>query len=513
MLDDLNKSPEIYRIIVENAGEGIVIAQDDKILFVNPKMLEISGYTLEEALSKPFSEFLHPDDITETMDLYTRMLKGEKDLPERHQLRIIHKEGYPVWIETTTVPINWQGKIATLNFIRDITEIKKAEEENQRLQEQLIQSQKMESIGRFIAGIIHDLNNILTPIKGFTQLSIARIGEHDPVSVYLKTIFSSVEKAEGFVKQLLAFCKKQKPKLEVLNMNDMIENIEDTLKRLLGEDILLVKKLSPDIGTVEADSSQIIRVILNIAANARDAMPLGGQFIIETSNVEIDDEYLNKYNGLKKGPYVMISFTDTGAGIPPHIADKIFNPFFTTKEYSTGMGLSTVYGIVKQHKGNITVHSEKGKGTTFRVYLPRVDKKIEKESAEKIDKIYTGNETVLVIDDDENIRKLIIEILKKLGYKPLEAMTTDIALFLAQFYNKTIHLVISDVVLPGIGGPVLIRRIKKYRPNIKVLYMSAFPENTLKKYGVDENSYNFIQKPFTIEYLAKKIREVLDKCR
>ncbi|MDI6715220.1 MAG: PAS domain S-box protein, partial [Thermodesulfovibrio sp.] len=231
MLDILNKSIEIYRIIVENAGEGIVIAQDDKILFVNPKMLEISGYTLEEALSKPFLEFLYPDDIPETMDLYTRMIKGEKDLPEKHQLRIIHKEGYPVWIETTTVPINWHGRTATLNFIRDITEIKKAEEENQKLQEQLIQSHKMESIGRFIAGIIHDLNNILTPIKGFTQLSIAKTGEHDPVNEYLKIIFSSVEKAEEFVKQLLTFCKKQPSRLEVLNVNELIEHIEDILKR------------------------------------------------------------------------------------------------------------------------------------------------------------------------------------------------------------------------------------------------------------------------------------------
>jgi len=174
MLDALNKSIEIYRIIVENAGEGIVIAQDDKILFVNPKMLEISGYTLEEALSKPFLEFLYPHDISETMDLYTRMIRGEKDLPKRHQLRIIHKKGYPVWIETTTVPINWQGRTATLNFIRDITEIKKAEEEKQKLQEKLIQFHKMETIGRFIAGIVHDLNNILTPIKGFTQLSIEK---------------------------------------------------------------------------------------------------------------------------------------------------------------------------------------------------------------------------------------------------------------------------------------------------------------------------------------------------
>lgn len=511
MLDALNKSIEIYRIIVENAGEGIVIAQDDKILFVNPKMLEISGYTLEEALSKPFLEFLYPHDISETMDLYTRMIRGEKDLPKRHQLRIIHKKGYPVWIETTTVPINWQGRTATLNFIRDITEIKKAEEEKQKLQEKLIQFHKMETIGRFIAGIVHDLNNILTPIKGFTQLSIAKIGEHDPVNEYLKIIFSSVEKAEEFIKQLLTFYKKQPPKTEVLNVNELIEHIEDILKRLLGEDILLVKKLSPDLGAIEADSSQIIQVILNIAANAKDAMPFGGKFTIETSNVEINDDYLNKYNSLKKGNYIAISFTDSGVGIPQNFIDKIFEPLFTTKEYSTGLGLSTVYYIVKKHKGSITVNSEKDRGTTFIVYLPRVDKKIEKVFIEKKDKIYTGNETVLVIDDDENVRKLVIEILKKLGYKTLEAVTTDMALLMSQFYNKTIHLVISDIVLPGIGVSKLIRKIKNFRPNIKVLYMSALPVNTLKKYGIDENSYNFIQKPFSIELLSKKLREVLDK--
>ena len=272
-----------------------------------------------------------------------------------------------------------------------------------------------------------------------------------------------------------------------------------------------MKKLSPDLGAIEADSSQIIQVILNIAANAKDAMPFGGKFTIETSNVEINDDYLNKYHSLKKGNYIAISFTDSGVGIPQNFIDKIFEPLFTTKEYSTGLGLSTVYYIVKKHKGSITVNSEKDRGTTFIVYLPRVDKKIEKVFIEKKDKIYTGNETVLVIDDDENVRKLVIEILKKLGYKTLEAVTTDMALLMSQFYNKTIHLVISDIVLPGIEVSKLIRKIKNCRPNIKVLYMSALPVNTLKKYGIDENSYNFIQKPFSIELLSKKLREVLDK--
>ena len=511
MLDDLNKSPEIYQIIVENAGEGIVITQDDKILFVNPKMLEISGYTLEEALSKYFVQFLHPDDIPETIDLYTRMLKGEKDPPERHQLRIIHKEGHPVWVETTTVPINWQGRIATLNFIRDITEIKKAEEEKQRLQEQLFQSQKMQTIGRFTTSIIHDLNNMLTPIKGFTQLSITKTDEQDPIREYLKTIFYSVEKAEGFIKQLLALCKKQIPKKEVVNINKIIEDIEDILKKLLGENILFVKKLSSVPVNVEVDLSQITQVILNIAANAKEAMPFGGQFIIETSNIEINEENINEYKGLIKGHYACISFTDTGTGILPEHLDKIFEPFFTTKEYSTGIGLSNIQDIVKKHKGIITVHSEKYKGTTFKVYLPRVDKNIDNVFVEKIDEIYTGNETVLVIDDDENIRKLIVEILKKLGYKPLEAINTEIALFLSQFYNNTIHLVISDILLPGININILLKKIKKYRPDIKILYMSALPWKDLKKYGIDENSYNFIQKPFSIELLSKKIREVLNK--
>lgn len=511
---ELQEYKEIYQTIVENAGEGIVIAQDEKILFVNSKMLEISGYSLEEALSRHFIEFIHPECRQEVMELYRKMQNGEEGVPEQYQLKIIHKNGDPIWIDTNTVPIILNGKIATLNFIRDITRIKKAEEEKAQLKALLIQSQKMEAVGRFVAGIIHDFNNILTPIKGFAQLSMDKTSEHEILRKYLETIIFSSERAEKLIKQLMSFSKKQSMELKILNLNSLIENIEDMLKRLLGEDILLIKNLSPDLSAIEADPSQMVQVIVNLAANARDAMPLGGQFIIETSNVIIDDEYLKKFNTLKAGPYVMISFTDTGIGINPEVLDQIFTPFFTTKEQSTGLGLSTVYGIVRQHKGNILVQSEPGKGTTFKVYLPAVDKEIDRKQIEKVQtKIIKGTGTVMVIDDDENVRQTVIEMLKKLGYKPLDANTPDMAIFLAQFYNQPIDLVISDIVLPGINGLKLFNRIKLHRPNIKVLYMSAYPDEVLENYGIDKEKFNFIQKPFSIEDLSIKIREVLKNNR
>lgn len=512
-MKDLNEKreeySEIYHIIVENAGEGIVIAQDEKILFVNRKMLEISGYSFKEVLSRPFLEFVYPEDRPQVMELYMQMIKGQ-EAPEHYQLRIIHKNGNPVWIETTTVPIIWKGKTATLNFIRDITEIKKAEEEKNKLQMQLIQSQKMEAIGRFVAGIVHDFNNILTAIKGFAELAHLKLPENDSLKKYFDSILFSVENAEKLVKYMLAFSRKHILKPEIINLNDLIKSMKEILKRLIGEDIILITNLSPDLGVVEADPLQMEQVILNLIVNAKDAMPRGGKFIIETKNIDLDESYIKKHEKLRKGQYVLISVTDTGIGIPEEIRDKIFEPFFTTKEGKrTGFGLSIVYEIVKKHGGDIVVHSELYKGTTFEIYLPRVDKDLQKKIEPEEEKILKGSETILVVDDDERICQLLVEMLKKLGYKVLEAKDYNTALFLAQFYDKKIDLVISDVVIPGINGPKLIKRIKNFRPDIKVLYMSGYPDEVVENYGIKKKEFNFIDKPFTMKSLSKKIRDVL----
>lgn len=513
LLEELRESEEKYRTVVENASEAIIIAQDGMLKFVNPKAMEISGYSEEELLSRPFVEFIHPDDREKALDLHLKMLNGEETLLTNYQLRIIDKQGNIRWIETNAALIKWQGNPAALNMMRDITDLKKAEEEKENLYKQLLHAQKMEAIGKLTAGIAHDFNNLLTSIKGFTQLALMSLSEKDPLRAYLENVLESSEKAEKLVKQLLVFSKTQVLEIKVININELIKGMEELIKRVIGEDIILNLNLAPNIGLIKADPVQIENAIVNLVVNARDAMPKGGILTIETANFEINEEFVKKHPDTKVGQYVMVSIKDTGTGIPDEIKDRIFEPFFTTKEgKGTGLGLSTVYGIVKQHGGNIWFESEVGRGTTFKIFIPAVTEETEQEITELVeDKILKGHETVLVIEDDEKVRVTVLEMLKKLGYKTLEAHNHDIALFLAQFYDKPIDLIICDVVMPGMSGPKLINRIKAYRPNVKVLYMSGYTDEVIDKHGIIEKGINFLQKPFTIETLSKKIREVFDK--
>ncbi|GLI53491.1 PAS domain S-box protein [Thermodesulfovibrio yellowstonii] len=513
LLEELRESEEKYRTVVENASEAIIIAQDGMLKFVNPKAMEISGYSEEELLSKPFVEFIHPDDREKTLDLHLKMLNGEETSLTNYQLRIIHKQGNIKWIETNAALIKWQGNPAALNLMRDITDLKKAEEEKENLYKQLLHAQKMEAIGKLTAGIAHDFNNMLTSIKGFTQLAMMSLSENDPLRVYLKNVLESSEKAEKLVKQLLAFSRKQVLETKAININELIKGMEELIKRVIGEDIILNLKLAPDIGLIKVDPVQIENAIVNLIVNARDAMPKGGMLTIETYNFEIDEEFVKSHPGAQLGKQVVVSVKDTGVGIPEEIKDKIFDPFFTTKEEKgTGLGLSTVYGIVKQHGGNIWFESEVGRGTTFKIFIPAVTEETEQEITEPVEgKLLKGQETVLVIDDDEKVRATVLEMLKKLGYKTLEAHNHDIALFLVRFYDKPIDLVICDVVMPVMSGPKLINRIEAYSPNVKVLYMSGYPDDVIATHGITEKGIDFIQKPFTIETLSKKIREIIDK--
>lgn len=513
LIEQLRENEEKYRKLVDNSIDAIVIAQDEMIKYANPRVIEISGYSIEELLSKPFIEFLHPDDRQMALEYHRKIVNREIIMKSNYSLRSIDKQGNIRWFEINAVPIEWEGKPAELNIIRDITDLKKAEEERENLHKQLLHSQKMEAIGKFSAGIAHDFNNILTSIKGFTQLAMLSLSENDPLKSYLEKVLDSSEKAEKLIKQLLAFSRKQVLEKKVININEILIDMEDLIKRLIGEDILLNLKLAPNIGLVQADPVQIENAIVNLIVNARDAMPKGGMLTIETANFEIDEEFLKTHPGAQIGQYVMLSIKDTGVGISEEIKDRIFEPFFTTKEEKgTGLGLSTVYGIVKQHGGNIWVESEVGRGTTFKIYLPRIEKEREEEILSKTyGEIIKGNETVLVIDDDEKVRATVLEMLKKLGYKTLEAPNPDIALFLAQFYNKPIELVICDVVMPIMNGPKLFNKFKNYRPDTKILYMSGYADEVLAKHGIAEKGINFLQKPFTIETLSSKIREVLDK--
>jgi signal transduction histidine kinase len=395
------------------------------------------------------------------------------------------------------------------------TERLRAEEEKAALQEQLRQSQKMEAIGRLAGGVAHDFNNLLTIIKGNSELSLMDVKQDDPLRENLEGILRASGRASGLIRQLLAFSRRQVMEMRVLDLNTVLEDLDKMLRRIIGEDIELVTLASKDLGRIKADAGQIEQVILNLAVNSRDAMPSGGRLTIETSNTELDEEYARRHVAVIPGRYVMLSVSDTGVGMIPEVRDKVFEPFFTTKENSkgTGLGLSTVYGIVKQSGGNIWVYSEPGKGTTFKSYLPRVDEPLGEVVREKAaeDGLPRGTETILIVEDDEDVREVAVRILKMQGYRVLETSHGSDALRQCEQEAGPIHLMVTDVVMPGMNGPELAKRLNPLRPEMKVLYISGYTDNAIVHHGVLEKGVNYIQKPFTVEALARKVREVLDR--
>jgi PAS domain S-box-containing protein len=393
------------------------------------------------------------------------------------------------------------------------TERIQAEKEREALQEQLRQSQKMEAIGQLAGGVAHDFNNLLTVIKGYSQLSLGETKEGDPLKENIEEIKKAADRAVDLTRQLLAFSRRQIMEMKVLDINTNLQNLEKMLKRIIGEDVELVFLLNKDLGRVRTDPGQIEQVVLNLAVNARDAMPHGGKLTIETDNVKLDEAYAKRHIAVKPGPYVMLSVSDTGVGMTPEVRDRVFEPFFTTKAKGkgTGLGLSTVYGIVKQSGGNIWVYSELGKGTTFKIYLPMVEEILEEvEQMVMKEEPSRGSETILLVEDDEEVRKLAVRILEKRGYRVLKASKGEEALSLCK-KQQPIHLMVTDVVMPGMGGRELTNRLKDSHPEMKVLYMSGYTDNAIVHHGVLEKGMNFIQKPFTVDSLTRKVREILDK--
>ena len=509
---ELRESEERYRLLVENAGDVIAIVQDGYFRFINQKATELLGYSLEELMPRPFWEIIHPEDREKVLESYSKRLRGE-ETPAVYSFRAVDKEGNVKWAEMNAVNIFHEGKPAVLCFVRDMTERKRIEAEMVSLQEQLRQAQKMEAIGRLAGGIAHDFNNLLTVIKGNTQLSLMDLREGDPLKKNLEEIKSASDRAADLTRQLLAFSRKQIMEMRVIDLNTIIKNLEKMVRRIIGEDIELVTFLTEGIGRVRADPGQMEQAIINIVVNARDAMPDGGKLTIETANVELDEEYARNHVAVKTGRYVMLSISDTGVGMTSEVRERVFEPFFTTKEMGkgTGLGLSTVYGIVKQSEGNIWVYSEPGQGTTFKIYLPRVDEPLEELREEVIGEVPRGTETVLVVEDEETVRKLAVRVLKREGYKILEAPDGGKAFMLCEGFKEPIHLILTDVVMPGMSGSKLVERLKEIHPEMKVLYMSGYTDNAIVHHGVLEEGTNFIQKPFALDGLARKVREVLDK--
>jgi PAS domain S-box-containing protein len=514
--DSLKMSEEKYRTILENIEDGYFeVDIAGNFTFFNDSLCRMLGYSKDEMIGMNNRKYTDQENAKKLYEAFNKVYRTGEPI-KGFGWEVFKKDGTKGFGEVSVslmkdskgVPIGFRG------IARDITERKRAEEEKAALQEELRQSQKMEAIGSLAGGIAHDFNNLLTVISGNCQLSLLELKGGGSLKGNLEEIKGAADRATSLTRQLLAFSRRQVLDMKILNLNAIIRDLEKMLRRVIGEDIELVTSLADDLGTVKTDPGWIEQVIMNLAVNARDAMPSGGKLIIETSNAELDEPYARSHVAIKPGAYVKLCVNDTGIGMTPEVREHIFEPFFTTKKKGkgTGLGLSTVYGIVKQSGGNIWVDSEPGLGTTYNIYLPRVDEPLEEmRKKEMRQELLDGGETILVVEDEEDVRRLTVRILQRQGYKVLEASGGNEALVLSKERKEPIHMVLTDVVMPGISGPQLTDQLINLHPKMKVLYMSGYTDNAVFHHGVLEKGVNYIQKPFTIDGLMKKMREVLDK--
>ncbi|MBO8131393.1 MAG: PAS domain S-box protein [Candidatus Marinimicrobia bacterium] len=522
---ELRESEEKYRQVVENAPYGIVIHKDGKIIFANKTFLKLSGVeNINQVMGRNVMDFVSEES---KIIAKKRIQNGYEKLKfaEPIEEKLLRDDGSEYFAEVSAVPLKGpDGGVETHVFIADITEEKKAEEEKKVLAEQLKQSQKLEAIGQLAGGIAHDFNNILTVIIGYTEILLGQeLIKNDPSShKFLITIKESADKAKDLVNQLLAFSRKQLFRPEKINLNNVIHNMENMLRRLISENIELTFLLDQNLPDINADPRQIEQVILNLVVNARDAIfekenATDKRIIIETGTSSIDAKYKAIDPEVKEGDYVYISVSDTGIGMTKEIKKRIFDPFFTTKGVGkgTGLGLSTVYGIVKQNDGTVTVYSEPGKGSTFKVYWPIIkeDAKSTKDKGSQFidQELPKGNETILFVEDEQDIKDMMIQTLQTLGYKVYTAANGYEAVSILELNNGKFDLLITDIIMPGMSGKELADLVVKNYPNIKLLFTSGYTDDYIVNTGIIDKDVNFINKPYSLKDMAFKIREILDK--
>jgi len=508
-VDDLRIAEERYRRLAENAPDIIYryeLRPERKCAFVNPQVSSITGYSPEEHYADPdlLLRIVHSDERV----LMEAILRGECPTGNMATMRWVHKNGALIWIEQHHVLVHGPGGVllAIEGIARDITERK-------HLEEQFRQAQKMEAIGRLAGGVAHDFNNLLTVINGYSAQTLSELKKTDPLFEDIEEILKAGERAATLTRQLLAFSRRQVLKPETFDLNEVVADMDRMLRRMLGEDVELITVLAPALDPVHTDRGQIEQVIMNLVVNARDAMPSGGKLIIETAMANVDESYAQQHRSVVPGRYVMFAVSDSGLGMDEATQARIFEPFFTTKPLGqgTGLGLSTVYGIVQQSGGSVWVYSELGKGTTFKIYLPRAAHRAgTAEELHRPLKPAGGSETILVVEDDPSVAKLIRAVLQSNGYRVLEARSAEEALALVETSGDSIQLLVTDIVMPQINGWELKQRLTASRPRLRVLFMSGYTDNAIVQHGLLDPQTPFLQKPFTPTALVAKIREVLD---
>ncbi|MCK4505189.1 MAG: PAS domain S-box protein, partial [Candidatus Aegiribacteria sp.] len=511
--DALRESEEKFRNLAEESPNMIFINQRGIVVYANKKCKELVEYKKEEFYSRDF-DFLcliAPESKDLIKERLSRHSTGEEVVP--YECALISKTGKRIDVILTSKLISYEGENAILGIVTDITERKQAEEEQNKLRVQLTQAHKMESVGRLAGGVAHDFNNMLSVILGHTEMALEQIDPAQPLHAHLTEIRKAAERSADLTRQLLAFARKQTITPIVLNLNDTLTGMLKMLQRLIGEDIDLAWLPGTDVWPVKLDPSQIDQILANLCVNARDAIKDVGKITIETENVTLDEIYCADYPELSPGEYVLLTVSDTGRGMDRETLGSLFEPFFTTKETGkgTGLGLATVYGIVKQNNGFIGVYSEPDQGTTFKIYLPRhASKATQIQKTGSAESVKQGYETILLVEDEPTILQLTTMMLERQGYTVMAASTPGEAIRLAEEHPAYIHLLMTDVVMPEMNGRDLARNLLSIYPNLRRLFMSGYTANVIAHHGVLDEGVHFIQKPFGMQDMIAKVRETLD---
>jgi two-component system cell cycle sensor histidine kinase/response regulator CckA len=498
----LEDSEHRYRLLFENNPQPMWVYDRETLAFltVNDTAVRSYGYRRDEFLGMTVNDLRPKGDVPSLPEAATAQ---KTELIQAGPWRHRTKDGQIIHVEIAEHPIVFGERSACLAQATDVTE-------RTRLEEQLRQAQRLESVGRLAGGVAHDFNNLLTVINGYAEMLLNDASVGESAREALGQIRQAGERAAGLTGQLLAFSRRQVLQPVVLNINTVVNDTETLLRRLIGEDIVLVTSLSADLGLVRADAGQMQQIIMNLAVNSRDAMPNGGNLHIETSNVTLDEDYRSEHHGVRRGPHVMLAVSDTGLGMSPEIRARIFEPFFTTKEIGkgTGLGLATVYGMVKQGGGWIWVYSEPGRGTTFKIYLPRTDEPLSPKTL-SIQADARGSETILVVEDEVEVRTLAVAGLESFGYLVYGASTGKEALDLCRELADKIDVVVTDVVMPDMNGREVARQIAEIHPGARILFTSGYTADVIAHRGELDADVDYLPKPFTPESLARKIREIL----